>query len=115
DLAYVHARGHAERIQHDVDGCAVREVRHVLDRNDGRDDALVAVASRHLPALELEALLELGALRFEPLRCLLELAVRFLVLEPYLEPLLARQLLQILRRDRRAGPELARPARGAFA
>ena len=50
DLADVHTRRHAERIQHDVDRLAVRHVRHVLDRNDHRHDALVAVAAGHLVA-----------------------------------------------------------------
>ena len=50
DLADVHPRRHAERIQHDVDRRAVRHVRHVLDRHDLRHDALVAVAAGHLVA-----------------------------------------------------------------
>src|SRR2546430_1392412 len=40
----------AERVQNDVDGCAVRQVRHVLRRHDPGDDALVAVAAGHLVA-----------------------------------------------------------------
>ena len=43
-------RRHAERVEHDVDRRAVLEVRHVLDREDARDDALVAVAAGHLVA-----------------------------------------------------------------
>ncbi len=50
-LAEVHAARHAERVEDDLDGRAVRQVRHVLDRHDPRDDALVAVASGHLVAL----------------------------------------------------------------
>ena len=50
DLADVHAARHAERVQHDVDRRAVGEEGHVLLRHDARDDALVAVASRHLVA-----------------------------------------------------------------
>ena len=50
DLPDVHARGHAERIEHDVGMRAVLEERHVLDRNDLRHHALVAVAARHLVA-----------------------------------------------------------------
>ena len=50
DLADVHSRRHAQRVQHDVDGLAVGHVRHVLDRHDGRDDTLVAVAAGHLVA-----------------------------------------------------------------
>ena len=49
-LADVHARRHAERIQHDVDRRAVLEVRHVFHRHDRRDDALVAVPAGHLVA-----------------------------------------------------------------
>src|SRR2546427_2143423 len=48
DLAQVHAARHAERVQNDVDRCAVRQVRHVLRRHDPGDDALVAVAACHL-------------------------------------------------------------------
>lgn len=50
DLADVHARRHAERVQADVDMRAVFEERHVLDRNDTRDDALVTVTAGHLVA-----------------------------------------------------------------
>jgi hypothetical protein len=48
DLADVHARRHAERVQHDLHRRPVRQVRHVLFRQDARDDALVAVAAGHL-------------------------------------------------------------------
>ena len=50
DLADVHPRRHAQRIQHDVDRRAVGHVRHVFDRHDLRDHALVAVAAGHLVA-----------------------------------------------------------------
>ncbi len=50
DLADVHARRHAERVQHDVDGRAVCHVGHVLFRKDPGDDALIAVATSHLVA-----------------------------------------------------------------
>jgi len=50
DLAHVHARRHAQRVEHDVHGPSVVEERHVLLGKDARDDALVAVASRHLVA-----------------------------------------------------------------
>ena len=36
DLADVHARRHAQRVQHDVDRACPSEVRHVLDRHDRR-------------------------------------------------------------------------------
>jgi hypothetical protein len=50
NLADVHARRHAERIQNQLDRVAVGHVRHVLLGEDARDDALVAVASGHLVA-----------------------------------------------------------------
>ena len=50
DLADIHARRHAERVEHDVDMRAVLEERHVLDRDDARDHALVAVTAGHLVA-----------------------------------------------------------------
>src|SRR5215204_6536637 len=50
-LADVHAAGHAERVEDDVHRGAVLEERHVLLRQDLRDDALVAVASGELVAV----------------------------------------------------------------
>ena len=50
DLADVHPARHAERVEDDIDRRAIREERHVLDRKDLRDDALVAVAAGHLVA-----------------------------------------------------------------
>ena len=49
-LTHVHPRGHAQRVQADVARRAVGHVRHVLDRNDLRHHALVAVAAGHLVA-----------------------------------------------------------------
>ena len=49
-LADVHAGGHAQRVQDDVDGRAVGQEGHVLNRHDPGDDALVAVAAGHLVA-----------------------------------------------------------------
>ena len=49
-LADVHPRRHAQRIEHDVARRAVGHVGHVLDRNDLRHHALVAVAAGHLVA-----------------------------------------------------------------
>src|SRR6478672_6231994 len=48
DLADVHTTGDTERVEHDVDGRAVLEERHVLDRQDLGDDALVAVTAGEL-------------------------------------------------------------------
>ena len=50
NLADVHAAGHAQRIEHDVDRGAVFQMRHVLDRQDAADHALVAVTAGHLVA-----------------------------------------------------------------
>ena len=49
-LADVHPARHAERVEDDVDGRAVGEERHVLDREDLGDHALVAVAAGELVA-----------------------------------------------------------------
>src|SRR3546814_17456107 len=50
DLADIHAAWHTERIEHDIDRLAVLEVRHVLERHDLGNDALVAVTPGHLVA-----------------------------------------------------------------
>ena len=50
DLADVHARWHAERVEDDIHRRPVGEERHVLVRQDAADDALVAVAPGHLVA-----------------------------------------------------------------
>ena len=50
DLPDVHARWHAQRVQHDLHRTSVRQVRHVLFRQDARDHALVAVTAGHLVA-----------------------------------------------------------------
>ena len=51
DLADVHAARHAERVEDHVDRRAVLEERHVLDVDDARDHALVAVTAGELVAL----------------------------------------------------------------
>src|SRR5271157_4488429 len=50
DLAHVHTTRHTQRIQNDLHRRAVFEVRHVLFRQDARDNALVSVAPGHLVA-----------------------------------------------------------------
>ena len=50
DLTDVHARRHAQRVQHQVNGGAIGQERHVLDGNDLGDDTLVAVTASHLVA-----------------------------------------------------------------
>src|SRR2546429_2983866 len=49
-LAQGHPARHAQRGQHDVDGGAVRQVRHFLHWHDPGDHALIAMAARHLVA-----------------------------------------------------------------
>ena len=51
DLADVHPSRHTVGVQDDVHRGAVREERHVLDRQDLADDALVAVAPGELVAV----------------------------------------------------------------
>ena len=50
-LAQVHAGGHADWVEDDVHRRAIGQEGHILFRHDLGDDALVAVASRHLVAL----------------------------------------------------------------
>src|SRR6266568_4125492 len=48
NLNDVHTRRHAERVQNDFHRRSVFEVRHILFRQNARDDTLVTVASGHL-------------------------------------------------------------------
>lgn len=50
NLADVHTRRHAERVQHDVDRLTGGHVRHVFHRHHVGDHTLVAVAACHLVA-----------------------------------------------------------------
>src|SRR4051812_42440415 len=50
NLADVHTRRNAERVEHDLHRRAVRQIRHVLFGEDPRDHALVTVAAGHLVA-----------------------------------------------------------------
>ena len=50
NLAHVHTTGHAERIEHDLDGRAVGEEGHVFAGQNLGDHALVAVTAGHLVA-----------------------------------------------------------------
>ena len=45
-LSEVHSAGDAQRVEHDVDWRSVFEVRHILDGDNLRDDALVSVVRR---------------------------------------------------------------------
>ncbi len=144
-LADVHARGHAERVEHDVDGGAVGGERHVLDRQDHGDHALVAVAAGHLvarldaaldgqvdldhlqharrqvvaggdlAALVFQALLELLAQGLELFGDLLEIGVGLLVAQADLEPLVTADIGQVVLGDLAAGGQLLRAALGDLA
>ncbi len=48
DLPHIHAAGHAQRVEEDVNRCPIGEERHVFHGQDLRDDPLVAVAACHL-------------------------------------------------------------------
>ena len=48
NLPDIHAGRHAQGVQHDVHGGAIRQVRHVLNWEDAAHHALVAVAASHL-------------------------------------------------------------------
>ena len=50
NLSDVHARRHAERVEHDVHRAAVRHERHVFFGDDTRHDTLIAVTSGHFVA-----------------------------------------------------------------
>src|SRR5512133_1360006 len=56
-LSDIHSARYTQRVEHDVNRRAVLEERHVLDRQDLGDDALVAV-----PSGELVAVLDLALL-----------------------------------------------------
>src|SRR5581483_6659966 len=140
DLADVHTRGHAERVQHDVHGTAVRHERHVLDGTDHRHHALVAVPAGHLVArldaaldgevdlyhfqharrevvagrdlglLVLEALLELGLVLGDLLLRALEHVGGVFVFHADREPLVLLQRIEVFVGDRRALLERVWPA-----
>lgn len=50
NLPHVHSGGHAHRVEADFHGGSVGQIRHVLFGDYARDNALVAVAPRHLVA-----------------------------------------------------------------
>src|SRR5216684_3685020 len=145
NLPDVHARRHAQRIEHDVDRRAVGHARHVLDRHDLGDDALVSVAAGHLVArlqaplhcdVDLHHLLHAGrklvALRQFLLLCLerrvephpglgetflqvLQLLSGVLVCQADFEPVVALDTLQVGFRDLGPTDELLRPLVGGLA
>src|SRR5262249_26420319 len=69
------------------------------------------VPGRDLGLLVVEPLFERLLLQLQTLRRLLELRIGVLVLEADFEPFLTRQLVEVLRRDLRAGLQLARTTR----
>ena len=50
DLSDVHTARNAQRIQNDIKRAAVRQERHILDREDPGDNTLVSVTACHLVA-----------------------------------------------------------------
>ena len=48
DLADVHPRRHAERVEADIDGSSVSQIRHIFLGHDRSDNALVTVTTGHL-------------------------------------------------------------------
>jgi hypothetical protein len=139
DLADIHPRRHAQRVQHEVHRGPVREERHVLHRHDLGDDALVAVTAGHLVArlklalhgdedldhlhharrqvvaaadlldLVLEAVIERAFLRLVLLVQGLDLGRVLLVAEGKLPPLATRQRFQQFLGDLGAGLDALRP------
>ena len=102
DLAHIHAARHAERIEHDVDRDAVLEIRHVLDRHDLTDHALVAVPAGHLVAgldLALHRYEDLDHLHHAGRQLVAALELVDLVDEALLEPLLGFFILAADRLD----------------
>jgi len=138
NLAHVHARRHAERIEHNVHRRAVRHERHVLHRHDARHHSLVAMPARHLvarlePALDrqvdldrlehprgklvalgeflalfLVGQIELVALLFHRLLEQLELGGGRLVFETDVEPVVALQMGEVFGTYLRTLGKLAR-------
>jgi hypothetical protein len=98
----VHARGHAERVEHHVDRRAVGEEGHVLDRHHLGDDALVAVAPGHLVAglqLALHRDEDLDHLHHARRQIVAAAHLLDLVLETVLERALLRLELRVERLD----------------
>src|SRR5579864_9683845 len=83
-----------------------REI-HLDHLEDARSEV---IARGDLGLLVVEALLERLALQLEALGCLLERRVGVLALETDLEPLLARQIVEVSSVDLGSGLELSWPA-----
>ena len=50
-LTDVHTGRHTKRVQHDINRCSIRHVRHILYRKNLGDDTLVTVTSSHFVTL----------------------------------------------------------------
>ena len=50
-LTDVHTRRHTKRVQHDINRCSIRHIRHILYRKNLGDDTLVTVTSGHFITL----------------------------------------------------------------
>ena len=48
NLADIHPRRHAQRIEHHIDRTAIGHIGHILDWHDMRNNAFIAMASSHL-------------------------------------------------------------------
>ena len=46
----IHTGRNAERIEHDIERCAIRQERHFLFRQDSRHNTLVSMTARHFIA-----------------------------------------------------------------
>ena len=89
-LAHIHPRGHAERIEHDVNRRSIREKRHVFLGEHAADHALVSVAPCHLVArlkLSLHGNEHLDDLDVPGLQVIPALDLEALVVMPAVDPL----------------------------
>ena len=144
NLAHVHARRYAQRVQHDVHRRTVRHEWHVFHRNDLGDHTLVAVTTGHLVArlqapfhghVDLDHLLYAGrqfitagkfflflfehAIEFDALlrQAVLELfklTRGIFVRQANVEPVVALHLVQILLADLGTLGQFGRAAVGGF-
>ena len=144
NLADVHPRRHAERIQHHIDRRAIRHVGHVFHRHDARHHTLVTVTTGHLVAglqatlhrdihldhllhaglqlvalgqfflLQLERGVEFGTLLRQTFLDLLHLGSHFIVGDANIEPLMRLDAMQIVAAQLGALGQLLRSAVGHF-
>ena len=142
DLADVHPRRHAERIQHHVNRCAISHVWHVFHWHDARHHTFVAVAAGHLVAglqtalhrdihldhllhaglqlitlgqlllLQLEGGIKLDAILRQAFLDLLHLGSHLVIGHADIEPLMMFDAMQIFLAELAALDQLLRPAVG---